>query len=200
MASGIRSRSYSCSSPKSLLGKPRIPRNFTAGDSNEGQCSGFVFSAQPHPMSACFRPVLYIDLPMWKQRSDAYCHPLLFSHPNAPSCPPLIHALGRAHWESISQKKYAKARAIVLFLEDAYTSCLLGAQQRLWGRSGWCGRGIKESEWPQCRPWESLKHGRAIVISTGWGAKPTLSIKLGQRCLYKKLIIFLQIVSNMLYF
>ncbi|NWR59452.1 ARG28 factor, partial [Bucorvus abyssinicus] len=35
IVSGIRSRSYSCSSPKGLLGKPRIPQNFTAGDSNE---------------------------------------------------------------------------------------------------------------------------------------------------------------------
>ncbi|XP_010172605.2 rho guanine nucleotide exchange factor 28, partial [Antrostomus carolinensis] len=33
--SGIRSRSYSCSSPKGLLGRPRIPRDFTVGDSNE---------------------------------------------------------------------------------------------------------------------------------------------------------------------
>ncbi|XP_010280590.1 PREDICTED: rho guanine nucleotide exchange factor 28, partial [Phaethon lepturus] len=33
--SGIRSRSYSCSSPKGLLGRPRIPRDFTAGDLNE---------------------------------------------------------------------------------------------------------------------------------------------------------------------
>ncbi|NWX41049.1 ARG28 factor, partial [Steatornis caripensis] len=33
--SGIRSRSYSCSSPKGLLGRPRVPRDFTIGDSNE---------------------------------------------------------------------------------------------------------------------------------------------------------------------
>ncbi|XP_074023040.1 rho guanine nucleotide exchange factor 28 [Numenius arquata] len=33
--SGIRSRSYSCSSPKGLLGRPRIPREFAVGDSNE---------------------------------------------------------------------------------------------------------------------------------------------------------------------
>ncbi|XP_075382702.1 rho guanine nucleotide exchange factor 28 isoform X2 [Mycteria americana] len=33
--SGIRSRSYSCSSPKGLLGRPRIPQDFAAGDSNE---------------------------------------------------------------------------------------------------------------------------------------------------------------------
>ncbi|KAM6227502.1 rho guanine nucleotide exchange factor 28 isoform 2-T3 [Spheniscus humboldti] len=33
--SGIRSRSYSCSSPKGLLGSPRIPRDFAVGDSNE---------------------------------------------------------------------------------------------------------------------------------------------------------------------
>ncbi|XP_076219499.1 rho guanine nucleotide exchange factor 28 isoform X6 [Aptenodytes patagonicus] len=33
--SGIRSRSYSCSSPKGLLGRPRIPRDFAVGDSNE---------------------------------------------------------------------------------------------------------------------------------------------------------------------
>ncbi|NXK47330.1 ARG28 factor, partial [Chauna torquata] len=33
--SGIRSRSYSCSSPKGLLGRPRIPRDFTVGDSSE---------------------------------------------------------------------------------------------------------------------------------------------------------------------
>ncbi|NXY08355.1 ARG28 factor, partial [Pteruthius melanotis] len=31
---GVRSRSYSCSSPKGLVGRPRIPRNFAAGDSN----------------------------------------------------------------------------------------------------------------------------------------------------------------------
>ncbi|NXY57412.1 ARG28 factor, partial [Callaeas wilsoni] len=31
---GIRSRSYSCSSPKGLVGRPRIPRDFAAGDSN----------------------------------------------------------------------------------------------------------------------------------------------------------------------
>ncbi|XP_019137587.1 rho guanine nucleotide exchange factor 28 isoform X7 [Corvus cornix cornix] len=31
---GIRSRSYSCSSPKSLVGRPRIPRDFAVGDSN----------------------------------------------------------------------------------------------------------------------------------------------------------------------
>ncbi|KAM6289587.1 LOW QUALITY PROTEIN: rho guanine nucleotide exchange factor 28 [Aegotheles albertisi] len=35
--SGIRSRSYSCSSPKGLLGRRRIPRDFAVGDSNEGQ-------------------------------------------------------------------------------------------------------------------------------------------------------------------
>ncbi|KAM6229776.1 rho guanine nucleotide exchange factor 28 isoform 3-T3 [Porphyrio hochstetteri] len=34
-ASGIRSRSYSCSSPKGLLGRPRIPQDFAAGDLNE---------------------------------------------------------------------------------------------------------------------------------------------------------------------
>ncbi|NXQ94512.1 ARG28 factor, partial [Sagittarius serpentarius] len=33
--SGIRSRSYSCSSPKGLLGRPRIPRDFAVGDLNE---------------------------------------------------------------------------------------------------------------------------------------------------------------------
>ncbi|KAM9367772.1 rho guanine nucleotide exchange factor 28 [Phaethornis superciliosus] len=33
--SGIRSRSYSCSSPKGLLGRPRIPQDFAAGDLNE---------------------------------------------------------------------------------------------------------------------------------------------------------------------
>ncbi|NXE78769.1 ARG28 factor, partial [Cochlearius cochlearius] len=33
--SGIRSRSYSCSSPKGLLGRPRIPRDFVVGDLNE---------------------------------------------------------------------------------------------------------------------------------------------------------------------
>ncbi|NXC41042.1 ARG28 factor, partial [Penelope pileata] len=32
---GIRSRSYSCSSPKGLLGRPRIPQDFTVGDSSE---------------------------------------------------------------------------------------------------------------------------------------------------------------------
>ncbi|XP_009870351.1 PREDICTED: rho guanine nucleotide exchange factor 28 [Apaloderma vittatum] len=32
---GIRSRSYSCSSPKGLLGRPRIPRDFSVGDSND---------------------------------------------------------------------------------------------------------------------------------------------------------------------
>ncbi|XP_065511804.1 rho guanine nucleotide exchange factor 28 [Caloenas nicobarica] len=35
IGSGIRSRSYSYSSPKSLLGRPRIPQDFAAGDSNE---------------------------------------------------------------------------------------------------------------------------------------------------------------------
>ncbi|KFP14655.1 Rho guanine nucleotide exchange factor 28, partial [Egretta garzetta] len=45
--SGIRSRSYSCSSPKGLLGRPRIPRDFIIGDLNEGQCSGFA-AAEPH--------------------------------------------------------------------------------------------------------------------------------------------------------
>uniref|UniRef100_A0A8C9FWF3 Phorbol-ester/DAG-type domain-containing protein n=1 Tax=Pavo cristatus TaxID=9049 RepID=A0A8C9FWF3_PAVCR len=33
--SGIRSRSYSCSSPKDSLGRPRIPQDFTIGDSGE---------------------------------------------------------------------------------------------------------------------------------------------------------------------
>ncbi|XP_074877321.1 rho guanine nucleotide exchange factor 28 isoform X2 [Buteo buteo] len=33
--SGIRSRSYSCSSPKGLLGRPCIPRDFAVGDLNE---------------------------------------------------------------------------------------------------------------------------------------------------------------------
>ncbi|XP_035165915.1 rho guanine nucleotide exchange factor 28 isoform X4 [Oxyura jamaicensis] len=33
--SGIRSRSYSCSSPKGVLRRPCIPRDFTVGDSNE---------------------------------------------------------------------------------------------------------------------------------------------------------------------
>ncbi|XP_050768699.1 rho guanine nucleotide exchange factor 28 isoform X3 [Gymnogyps californianus] len=33
--SGIRSRSYSCSSPKGLLGRPHIPRDFAVEDSNE---------------------------------------------------------------------------------------------------------------------------------------------------------------------
>ncbi|XP_064356041.1 rho guanine nucleotide exchange factor 28 isoform X3 [Dromaius novaehollandiae] len=33
--SGIRSRSYSCSSPKGLLGRPCIPRDFAVSDSNE---------------------------------------------------------------------------------------------------------------------------------------------------------------------
>ncbi|XP_075303194.1 rho guanine nucleotide exchange factor 28 isoform X3 [Opisthocomus hoazin] len=33
--SGLRSRSYSCSSPKGLLGRRRIPRDFAAGDLNE---------------------------------------------------------------------------------------------------------------------------------------------------------------------
>ncbi|XP_069737218.1 rho guanine nucleotide exchange factor 28 isoform X2 [Phaenicophaeus curvirostris] len=33
--SGIRSRSYSCSSPKGLLRRPRIPRDFAFGDLNE---------------------------------------------------------------------------------------------------------------------------------------------------------------------
>uniref|UniRef100_A0A663FIB8 Rho guanine nucleotide exchange factor 28 n=1 Tax=Aquila chrysaetos chrysaetos TaxID=223781 RepID=A0A663FIB8_AQUCH len=47
--SGIRSRSYSCSSPKGLLGRPCIPRDFAVGDFNEGQCSGFA-PAQPHAM------------------------------------------------------------------------------------------------------------------------------------------------------
>ncbi|NXA44901.1 ARG28 factor, partial [Nothocercus julius] len=35
LLSGIRSRSYSCSSPKSFLGRPCIPRDFAVGDSNE---------------------------------------------------------------------------------------------------------------------------------------------------------------------
>ncbi|XP_064903389.1 rho guanine nucleotide exchange factor 28 isoform X9 [Columba livia] len=35
IGSGIRSRSYSYSSPKSLLRRPRIPQDFAAGDSNE---------------------------------------------------------------------------------------------------------------------------------------------------------------------
>ncbi|NXJ98012.1 ARG28 factor, partial [Corythaixoides concolor] len=34
-ASAIRSRSYSCSSPKGLLGRPRIPQDFAVGDLNE---------------------------------------------------------------------------------------------------------------------------------------------------------------------
>ncbi|XP_065517471.1 rho guanine nucleotide exchange factor 28 isoform X1 [Lathamus discolor] len=33
--SGIRSRSYSYSSPKGVLGRPHLPRDFAAGDSNE---------------------------------------------------------------------------------------------------------------------------------------------------------------------
>uniref|UniRef100_A0A8C3Q202 Rho guanine nucleotide exchange factor 28 n=1 Tax=Chrysolophus pictus TaxID=9089 RepID=A0A8C3Q202_CHRPC len=33
--SGIRSRSYSCSSPKDSLGRPRIPQDFTVSDSSE---------------------------------------------------------------------------------------------------------------------------------------------------------------------
>ncbi|KFV88291.1 Rho guanine nucleotide exchange factor 28, partial [Struthio camelus australis] len=52
LLSGIRSRSYSCSSPKGLLGRPCIPRDFAVGDPNEGQChlcSGFA-SALPPPM------------------------------------------------------------------------------------------------------------------------------------------------------
>ncbi|XP_017663830.1 PREDICTED: rho guanine nucleotide exchange factor 28 isoform X5 [Lepidothrix coronata] len=32
---GIRSRSYSCSSPKGLVGRPRIPRDFAVQDSNQ---------------------------------------------------------------------------------------------------------------------------------------------------------------------
>ncbi|NXE44618.1 ARG28 factor, partial [Casuarius casuarius] len=35
LLSGIRSRSYSCSSPKGLLGRPCIPRDFAVSDSNE---------------------------------------------------------------------------------------------------------------------------------------------------------------------
>ncbi|XP_068781608.1 rho guanine nucleotide exchange factor 28 isoform X6 [Struthio camelus] len=35
LLSGIRSRSYSCSSPKGLLGRPCIPRDFAVGDPNE---------------------------------------------------------------------------------------------------------------------------------------------------------------------
>uniref|UniRef100_A0A8C0EA89 Rho guanine nucleotide exchange factor 28 n=1 Tax=Bubo bubo TaxID=30461 RepID=A0A8C0EA89_BUBBB len=42
LLSGVRSRSYSYSSPKGLLGRPCIPQDFAAGDSNEGQCSGFA--------------------------------------------------------------------------------------------------------------------------------------------------------------
>uniref|UniRef100_A0A8C6ZZD1 Phorbol-ester/DAG-type domain-containing protein n=1 Tax=Nothoprocta perdicaria TaxID=30464 RepID=A0A8C6ZZD1_NOTPE len=38
LLSGIRSRSYSCSSPKGLLGRPCIPRDFAVGDSSEGRC------------------------------------------------------------------------------------------------------------------------------------------------------------------
>ncbi|XP_062468436.1 rho guanine nucleotide exchange factor 28 isoform X4 [Pezoporus occidentalis] len=33
--SGIRSRSYSCSSPKGVLGRPHLPRDFAVGDPNE---------------------------------------------------------------------------------------------------------------------------------------------------------------------
>lgn len=48
---GIRSRSYSCSSPKSLVGRPRIPRDFAVGDSNGGQFPGFVLF-NTHPLQA----------------------------------------------------------------------------------------------------------------------------------------------------
>ncbi|NXU54498.1 ARG28 factor, partial [Turnix velox] len=37
--SGIRSRSYSYSSPKGFLGRPCIQQDLAAGDSNEGQCT-----------------------------------------------------------------------------------------------------------------------------------------------------------------
>ncbi|NWY69145.1 ARG28 factor, partial [Erithacus rubecula] len=42
---GIRSRSYSCSSPKGLVGRPRIPRDFAVSkDSNGGQLSEHFFT------------------------------------------------------------------------------------------------------------------------------------------------------------
>ncbi|KFU96166.1 Rho-guanine nucleotide exchange factor, partial [Chaetura pelagica] len=41
---GIRARSYSCSSSKGSLGRPHIPRDFTAGHPSEGQCSGFALA------------------------------------------------------------------------------------------------------------------------------------------------------------
>ncbi|RMC16414.1 hypothetical protein DUI87_06743 [Hirundo rustica rustica] len=39
---GIRSRSYSCSSPKGLVGRRRIPRDFAAGDSNGDSLPGDI--------------------------------------------------------------------------------------------------------------------------------------------------------------
>ncbi|NWI46905.1 ARG28 factor, partial [Picathartes gymnocephalus] len=39
---GIRSRSYSCSSPKGLVGRPHVPQDFAAGVSNGGQFSWFA--------------------------------------------------------------------------------------------------------------------------------------------------------------
>ncbi|NWQ71534.1 ARG28 factor, partial [Neopipo cinnamomea] len=59
---GIRSRSYSCSSPKGLVGRPRIPRDFAVRGSNEGQglhsLIPYLCASGPVLM-ALLRPVLY---------------------------------------------------------------------------------------------------------------------------------------------
>ncbi|OXB80922.1 UNVERIFIED_CONTAM: hypothetical protein H355_016939 [Colinus virginianus] len=73
--SGIRSRSYSCSSPKGSLGRPRIPQDFTVGDSGEGQCqlcSGFI-CAQLH--------LMFTSTGLFTQAYPAPC-----------SCMPKVHA------------------------------------------------------------------------------------------------------------
>ncbi|NWV03409.1 ARG28 factor, partial [Ptilonorhynchus violaceus] len=46
---GIRSRSYSCSSPKGLLGRPHIPRDFAVGDSKE---DGVLMNSGPSLLQA----------------------------------------------------------------------------------------------------------------------------------------------------
>ncbi|NXG15528.1 ARG28 factor, partial [Grallaria varia] len=55
---GIRSRSYSCSSPKGLLGRPRIPRDFAVQDSNEGLSSRTCLS-----MLAGVDTVVFLHVP-----------------------------------------------------------------------------------------------------------------------------------------
>ncbi|NXC00461.1 ARG28 factor, partial [Orthonyx spaldingii] len=46
---GIRSRSYSCSSPKGLVGRPRILQDFVVGDSNE---DGVLMNSGPSVLQA----------------------------------------------------------------------------------------------------------------------------------------------------